>query len=113
VRRYIEDGTLTAGHARALVATDSPQTLAEQIIKLGLNVREAEGISRRDGARDKGASAKAEKDADTIALERHLSETLGLKVNVAAKSRSGGSVTIQFKTLEQLDDICHRLTRAS
>ncbi|CAN5493306.1 ParB/RepB/Spo0J family partition protein [soil metagenome] len=111
VLRYIEDGTLTAGHARALVATDSPQALAEQIIKLGLNVREAEDISRRgDAAQSKRTSVKAEKDADTLALERRLAEKLGLKVDINVKGRNGGSVIIQFKTLEQLDDVCHRLT---
>ena len=111
VRRYIEEGTLTAGHARALVATESPQLLADQIIKLGLNVREAEDISRRSSEPQSGRAAKPEKDADTLALERHLAESLGLKVEVAVQGRGGGSIVIRYKTLEQLDEVCHRLAR--
>jgi len=112
VRRHIEDGALTAGHARALVATDSPQQLAEKIIQLGMTVREAEGLSRSEAeAKGRPPAAKAPKDADTIALERQLSEALGLKVEIANKGRAGGSLTVRYKTLEQLDDVCNRLVK--
>ena len=112
VRRHIEDGALTAGHARALVATDSPQLLAEKIIQLGMTVREAEGLSRSEAeAKGRPPAAKAPKDADTIALERQLSEALGLKVEIANKGRAGGSLTVRYKTLEQLDDVCNRLVK--
>jgi len=113
VRRHIEDGALTAGHARALVATDSPQQLAEKIIQLGMTVREAEGLSRSEAeAKGRPPAAKAPKDADTIALERQLSEALGLKVEIANKGRAGGSLTVRYKTLEQLDDVCNRLVKS-
>ena len=69
VRSQIEQGNLTAGHARALVATDSPAELADQIIKLGLSVREAEGLAR-DAGPSRKPKPKAEKDADTKALEK-------------------------------------------
>jgi ParB family chromosome partitioning protein len=113
VRRHIEDGALTAGHARALVATESPQALAEKIIQLGMTVREAEGLSRSAAeAKGRPAFVKAPKDTDTLALERQLSEVLGLKVEIANKGRAGGALTVRYKTLEQLDDICNRLVRA-
>jgi ParB family chromosome partitioning protein len=112
VRRHIEDGALTAGHARALVATDSPQQLAEKIIQLGMTVREAEGLSRSEAeAKGRPPVVKAQKDADTVALERQLSEVLGLKVEIVNKGRAGGSVTVRYKTLEQLDDVCNRLVK--
>ena len=112
VRRHIEDGALTAGHARALVATDSPQQLAEKIIQLGMTVREAEGLSRSEAeAKGRPPAVKAQKDADTVALERQLSEVLGLKVEIVNKGRAGGSVTVRYKTLEQLDDVCNRLVK--
>jgi ParB family chromosome partitioning protein len=113
VRRHIENGALTAGHARALVATDSPQQLAEKIIQLGMTVREAEGLSRSAAeAKGRPFAVKAQKDADTVALERQLSEVLGLKVEIANKGRDGGTLTVRYKTLEQLDDVCNRLVKA-
>ena len=114
VRRHIEDGALTAGHARALVATDSPQALAEKIIELGMTVREAEGLSRSESeAKGKPPSAaKAQKDTDTLALEKQLGELLGLKVEIVNKGRAGGTLTVRYKTLEQLDDVCNRLVKA-
>jgi ParB family transcriptional regulator, chromosome partitioning protein len=108
VRRHLEEGELTAGHARALVSTESPEALAEQIIRLGLSVREAEDLSRGAAPQNR-KRARPPKDADTMALERQLSEALGLKVEVATKARKGGTVTVHYATLEQLDDICHRL----
>ena len=113
VRRHIEDGALTAGHARALVATDSPHALAEKIIQLGMTVREAEGLSRSEAeAKGRPPAIRAQKDTDTLALERQLSEVLGLKVEIVNKGRAGGAVTVRYKTLEQLDDVCNRLVRS-
>lgn len=111
VRDQIEIGSLTAGHARALVATDSPAELADQIIKLGLSVREAEGLAREASSKRK-TKPKSEKDADTKALEKAVSEAVGLAVLIQHKGDTGGTLTITYKTLEQLDDICRRL-RAS
>jgi ParB family chromosome partitioning protein len=108
VRQQIEQGNLTAGHARALVATDSPAELADQIIKLGLSVREAEGLAR-DAAPGRKPKAKPEKDADTKALEKAVSDAIGLRVEIAHKGDAGGSLTISYKTLDQLEEICTRL----
>jgi ParB family chromosome partitioning protein len=108
VRSYIEDGKLTAGHARTLVATDSPADLANKIISLGLSVREAETLTRNNPATPT-RKAKAAKDADTRALEKQLADAMGLRVEIKAKGREGGTLLIKYKTLDQLDGITHRL----
>lgn len=108
VRAYIEDGKLTAGHARTLVATDSPADLANKIISLGLSVREAETLTRSNPATST-RKAKTTKDADTRALEKQLAEAMGLRVEIKAQGREGGTLLIKYKTLDQLDGITHRL----
>lgn len=109
VRQQIETGQLTAGHARTLVATDSPAQLADQIIQLGLSVREAETLVRDISPSRPAKKGGSEKDADTKALERSLSEALGLKVEISHTGSSGGSVKIHYKSLEQLEEIVSRL----
>ena len=108
VRSYIEDGKLTAGHARTLVATDSPADLANKIISLGLSVREAETLTRSNPATST-RKAKTAKDADTRALEKQLADAMGLRVEIKAQGREGGTLLIKYKTLDQLDGITHRL----
>ena len=108
VRAYIEDGKLTAGHARTLVATDSPADLANKIISLGLSVREAETLTRSNLATPT-RKAKAAKDADTRALEKQLADAMGLRIEIKAQGREGGTLLIKYKTLDQLDGITHRL----
>ncbi len=111
VRQQIESGKLTAGHARTLVAADSPGELAEQIIQLGLSVREAESLTRDAAA--KLRKPKGHKDADTKALEKTVSEAIGLKVEIKDRGASGGTVSIGYKSLEQLEEICRRLQATS
>jgi ParB family transcriptional regulator, chromosome partitioning protein len=111
IQHQIEDGSLTAGHARSLVATEAPEELADKIIKLKLTVREAEDLVRGQPA--KTAKIKIEKDADTKALEKNLTDALGLGVAVNHKGTTGGAVQIQYKTLDQLDEIVRRLTGVS
>lgn len=109
VRAYIEEGKLTAGHARTLVATDSPHDLAQKIISLGLSVREAENLTR-DAATAPAGRAKVEKDADTRALEKQLAECTGLKVEIKVQGREAGTLVITYKSLEQLDEVTKRLS---
>ena len=111
VREMVASGSLTAGHARTLITAEDPATLARQIVSGGLSVREAEALSQqRDIAGTKKPSASAsERDADTVALERRLSDALGLSVSLAHGDR-GGKLEIRYKTLEQLDGICLKLT---
>jgi ParB family chromosome partitioning protein len=107
VRSYIEQGKLTAGHARTLVASDSPDKLAQQIINLGLSVREAEGLTRDKSATP--AKAKAEKSADIRAFEKHLSEATGLKIDIQARTHESGRLIIEYKNFDQLEDVSRRL----
>jgi ParB family chromosome partitioning protein len=111
VLRKIEAGDLTAGHARALVATDTPEELANKIIKLGLSVREAETMVRGRGDKAKREN-RTEKDPDTRDFERTLAEALGLSVSVQDKGARGGTLTISYKTLDQLEDLARRLSRS-
>jgi ParB family transcriptional regulator, chromosome partitioning protein len=111
IQKQIEEGALTAGHARSLVATEAPEELADKIVKLNLTVRQAEDLVRGQPA--KSAKAKIEKDADTKALEKNLAAALGLGVAVNHRGQNGGAVQIQYKTLEQLDEIVRRLTGTS
>lgn len=108
---HIESGQLSAGHARAIVATENPNDLAEQIIKLGLSVRQAEDLTREQSSKTKVTTSK-EKDSDTKALENSLSAALGLSVNIDHKGR-GGQISISYKTLEQLELVAHRLSKAN
>ncbi len=111
VLSYIESGTLSAGHARTLVATDNPQDLAEHIIKLGLSVRQAEELTRENATKPKAKAVVKEKDADTRALESSVSAALGLKISVEHKG-AAGTITVSYKTLEQLEMVAFRLSKA-
>jgi ParB family transcriptional regulator, chromosome partitioning protein len=111
VLSHIESGMLSAGHARTLVATDNPQHLAEKIIKLGLSVRQAEDLTRQTSTAGKSKAAAKAKDADTRALEKSVSTALGLNVNIVHKGTKG-QVTVSYKSLEQLELIAHRLSKA-
>ncbi|SMQ85997.1 chromosome partitioning protein, ParB family [Devosia lucknowensis] len=110
VRGMVASGTLTAGHARTLITVEDPAGLARQIVDKGLSVREAEALSQqRDLPRKKPVVDAQQRDADTLALERKLADALGLSVALNHSER-GGKLEIRYKTLEQLDDICLRLT---
>lgn len=112
VRSMVASGTLSAGHARTLITTEDPGHLARQIVEKGLSVREAEALSQqREPARPK-VREETGRDADTVALERRLSDALGLSVSLSHSER-GGRVEIRYKTLEQLDNICGKLTGQS
>jgi ParB family chromosome partitioning protein len=111
VRDMVSSGALTAGHARTLITAEDPASLARQIVAGGLSVRDAEALSqqRDNPTKKKTAEAPASRDSDTVALERRLSDALGLSV-VLAHSERGGKLEIRYKTLEQLDSICLKLT---
>ncbi|WP_076068764.1 ParB/RepB/Spo0J family partition protein [Sphingomonas montana] len=115
VRNDVSTGALSMGHARALVTAKDPMLLARQVIDRGLSVRETEQLARdargpRDRAATPGTPApRAEPDADIQALERQIGDLLGLKVGIA-HSDDGGTVTLRYATLDQLDMICQRLS---
>jgi ParB family chromosome partitioning protein len=117
VKTMLDDGRLSAGHARALLNAPDPLAIAEEVVAKGLSVRETERLAQsgkapraRKGSAKKSAMPASAKDADTRALERDLSLLLGLKVSIDLKGETG-DISIHFETLEQLDDVLHRLKR--
>jgi ParB family chromosome partitioning protein len=114
VRAHIEAGRLTAGHARTLVAADDPVSLATRIIEMGLNVRQAEDLTREtSAAKRKPPKAKPEKSPDIKSLETQIAESLGLQVTITDHGAKGGTVSITYATLEQFDEITRRLMRGT
>ena len=111
VQTMLAEGALSAGHARALISTPDPENLARTVIDRGLSVRDAEKLAQKaiEGGGGK-TRAPRQKDADTLALERTLSDRLGLAVTIDHKS-NGGQIRISYRTLDQLDDLCRRLDR--
>ena len=115
VRQSLMKGDITMGHARAVAAAPDPEELTKQIIAKGLSVRQAERLANkvRPGVGADIARASARNynttEADRLALERQLSEMLGVKVQVRHKGQ-GGAVTMHYSSLEQLDMICQRLS---
>lgn len=115
VQKLLQDGELTAGHAKILVAADDPAALASQIVDGNMSVRAAETLARSAGENQKGADSSQStasalvKDADTQALENSLSEVLGLLVDLRHKSNGTGELRVKYKTLDQLDFITAKL----
>lgn len=114
VRAMVDDGTLTAGHARALIACADPEAAAQLVVKRGLNVRQTESLAKaqRPAAATRPVRAPVEKDTDTLALEHDLSALLGLGVEIRFRG-SGGTLTLHYRSLDQLDDILHRLSHGA
>ena len=116
VRQSLLQGDISMGHARAVAAAPDPEQLTREILEKGLSVRQAEQLAKkvRPGAGHDMARAVARAqakavDADLLALERQLGDMLGLKVTVTHKGQ-GGSVVLNYSSLDQLDMICQRLS---
>ncbi len=109
VRQRLDEGELSAGHARALLAAADPAGLAHEVVRRGLNVRATERLVQRRAQLPQMARPRAH-DADTLALERDLGAHLGLRVTLAPKAR-GGALTLHYASLDQLDRVL-RLLRA-
>lgn len=114
VREFLAAGSLSAGHARALVSTSDPTALARTIVAKGMSVRDAERLAQHDikaqSEPQRAPSTRDQKDSDTLALERTLSDALGLDVTINHKA-NGGQIRIAYKSLEQLEEICRLLER--
>src|ERR1700704_3926591 len=114
VQAYIASGQLSAGHARALIGVPDPLAAAKRIVEQGLNVRQAEapphdaGVPARKPQKARGNGKT--KDADTIALEKRVSDALGLAVTVNHRD-PGGTVQVSYRSLEQLDEVMRRLAK--
>jgi len=103
----VRSGALTAGHARLLINHPDPEAIAIAVIARGLNVRQTEALMQR---RPTAFSAPIEKDPETEATERLLTERLGLKVNLRFDGKAG-VLAIQYRSLDQLDALVQLLTR--
>jgi ParB family chromosome partitioning protein len=111
VKAYVRSGKLQAGHARMLVGQPNAAELAEMIVARGLNVRQVERLAREDGKKQVRAMQpprRGGKDADTIALEKRVSDALGLQVSVDHRG-SWGVLHIHYRDLDQLDEVLRRL----
>jgi len=118
VRVSLLQGDISMGHARAVATAPDPDALTREIIRKGLSVRQAEAKARREKLKEGTGGAAVRPsvqnsgqtvDADLVALERQLGDILGLKVQVAHKGQ-GGSVTLHYSSLDQLDMVCQRLS---
>ncbi len=109
VKAMLHDGRLSAGHARALLAAPDPAALAEEVTSGGLNVRQTEGLVRGKASGNRRPRPAPTADAETQALERSLSDRIGLTVRIIHRGVRGGRVEIHYRKLDQLDDIVHRL----
>ncbi|MGC1505481.1 MAG: ParB/RepB/Spo0J family partition protein [Sulfitobacter sp.] len=116
VVEMVRSGDLSAGHARALIPAQDPVGLARQIVKGGLSVRATEALVKREAAGSENATKPKpspidEKDADTVALEGDLSATLRMKVVLDHKpGQESGRLTVQYKSLDELDTLCRILS---
>ena len=109
VQHMVDDGRLSASHARALVSTEEPAVWAELVVARGLNVRQIEQMVKKSSTKPAKKVASAVRDPNILALESDLSQLLGLKVSIKTKGERG-KIDFAYETLEQLDDVLHRLT---
>lgn len=117
VLALVESEQLSMGHARALVSVPDPTGIAREVVARGLSVRDTEKLARKAtrpleaGPRKARAGRDPADAADILAVQAHLEEFLGLKVSITADADPrSGAVTIRYRTLDQLDLICQRLT---
>ena len=114
IKAYIHSGKLFAGHARMLIGQPDAERLAEEIVAHGLNVRQVENLAReaaeRGGKSSVRAARRAAKNANLVALEKRISDALGLAVSINEAKR-GGVLTIRYRSLDQLDDVLRRLEK--
>ncbi|MBD3678220.1 MAG: ParB/RepB/Spo0J family partition protein [Rhodobacteraceae bacterium] len=113
VQDMLREGKLSSGHARALITTENPSALAREVLSKGLSVRETEKLAKGGTAPKPKAPPRAPvtKDADTRALEQDLSANLRMKVAIDHEpGGEAGQITIRYSSLNQLDDLCRRLS---
>ncbi|HET9936161.1 MAG TPA: ParB/RepB/Spo0J family partition protein [Methyloceanibacter sp.] len=109
VQDLVRSGALSAGHARPLIGRADAAALAERIVSRGLNVRQVEALTQDRGPAK--AKRQRSKDSDTRAAEAELRETLGLEVEIRKGKGEKGELRIRYTTLEQLEEVRHRLLR--
>lgn len=111
VKSQVKTGALSMGHARALLAVDNPVDVAAEILAKGMNVRAVEAMGKKAQATRAKKAAENAPDVDTLALEKEVSSWLGLSVKInTIKGSPAGSLSISYKTLDQLEDVLKRLS---
>ena len=110
VKAYIHAGKITAGAARMLIGAPEPEEMAREIVDRGLNVRQVEALAKDRAPGSGNAKKRVVKSADTIALERRVSNTLGLTVTVDHRTK-GGVLHIHYRSLDQLEEVLRRLEK--
>jgi ParB family transcriptional regulator, chromosome partitioning protein len=110
VRELVIQGALDMGHARALIGAPDAEKLARIVVDKDLSVRDTEKLVRDAKPSKRKPGEAPGRDADIEALERHLGDVLGLNVRIAHGGAKGGSLTLAYSTLDQLDMVCQRLS---
>ncbi len=117
VQNLLSKGDISIGHARALITAENAEVLVKDIIKRNLNVRETESLVADSQGRDVKSKTKSQdqqhaldKDVDTLALEEEMSNALGMRVSIDSRDGQKGRVAIEFKSLDQLDELLRRLS---
>lgn len=112
VQDLLREGRLSAGHARAMITAPDPVKLARETVQKGLSVREVERLSKQAQEKPRTAAPrpKAEKDADTRALEADLSASIGMKVTIDHSGENGGTLTVRYGSLDDLDLLCQAIS---
>ena len=109
VKSFLEDGRLTSGHARALLAAKDPESLAQTVVDKGLNVRQTEKLAQENTPKKKRATVKkSDKQEECDSLAEDLSRILGMTVTIKPKA-VGGDLIVSYETLEQLDTLIRKL----
>lgn len=112
VQDMLRKGDLSTGHARALITAPNPSVLAAQVVRRGLSVRDTEKLAKAAGTKQPRTGGKAEKDADTRAIEADLSANLRMSVRIEHRGMDeGGVLSISYRTLEDLDLLCDVLSK--
>ncbi|OYW89139.1 MAG: chromosome partitioning protein ParB [Sphingobium sp. 32-64-5] len=115
----VREGRLSMGHARALIGIEDASQIARRIIDKGLSVRQTEKLAQQVKGKDARAPGAAQRaaarpaaqpDADIQSLEQHLADMLGLKVSIEHGANGGGTLSLRYSTLDQLDMLCQRLS---
>ncbi len=117
VQAHVGAGDISMGHARALITAEDPEALVKQVIAKGLSVRQTEkfAMEKKGAAQQKRSKPSApsvaenDKDSDTVALENDISNALGMRVTIDSADGKSGKLSVEFKSLEQLDEVLHRL----
>ena len=115
VQTHLGAGDISMGHARALITAEDPEKLARAVIAKGLSVRQTEKLAAdakgvpQKKYRSRASSSAPAKDADTIALENDMSNALGMRVTIDSTDGKSGRLSVEFRSLDQLDELLHRL----